>query len=1787
MTTDRTRTARPHARPRTWLTLLALCALATWQMGWAQDCRVEAEPNDAPAAANAIGDQRCFVGELDGDDQDAFVWDVSEQDAGTFWVVEIEGIRNQLTRIDLLDIAFAEDGEGVTEANELWTFATPDGRPNASAPLLLPPGPLYMGISKSGGSGSYVVTLRPQRTLDRDHDALRHGLEVDGAFAVHGGVPGEDAGESEPTELAWTLDEDDASYLWDVHADVSIGDALDLEIVGPDGTLLDTALAPGGTRRTNLGVEAGTYQVRVHGEAGMMALSLVRGGRVTSGREVEPNDGFDQANLLPLGEPVEGELEGDDVFTFTVPQDAEERAYDLVIDIDAEADVSLHDEERTLQERRGAGGRLRDLVLEPGRYYVWLDGGGNAPYRLQLEQTELPGAGSEREPNDVLAAASPMADDLTARGTLHSQDVDVYRFEVGGEPQLWRVQTVGEGVGRLTIYNEGGIQQRSLDGERRLRLDDVRLLPGTTYLEVSRAEGDYALRALALGPAPEPEPEEMPEEDAELESAPARDAADDEEAPDDADAAAAVSEEDLDDTPLPSPPPGRLEVEPNDDTSRSERLRAGEVRVGTHGHDRDDDLYRFFLANDQYVRIEAVPPEGGQVRFDVGSKRAAPVREGGPAVFEGWLRAGDHFVETWSDTQVRGYYQLRLRLLDPIAVPVDQEPNDDPEQAAQVPASLTWQGTVGATAGNDYYRLPRFDQPAEMRIEGNVPEGVNLDVSTDDGRQGVDLNEEDGGRVSLPADGEATLRVRGTGSYRLSLSFDPPAPRSQLRDDPGTGAAELTFAEPAREVAAYWHEGQRVESDLTVRNTTDEEVAFRLEAHASDAAAEVDVPAEVAVPAGASADVPVAVQLPVDRRDDQPIQVSVATHGAGSVDAATLRLHPRCEAPPVGSAPHWRVPDPLLGGLNMLSPGFGAVPQVEDPGDVAALFDGRTAPSTGVRRAPDAPITVALAGDEPVELLGTLLHPQTRGGVSEQLHRFRIETSMDGETFTTVLEDRLQAARIEQAFAFDQPVRARYARLTFLDAHGDRTARLGEWKLVAAPERDVGRLDLTRPELGGSVTWSRPILRHPGELLQEEPLRARNMDMRDHQELRFVVGFHHQRAAALDEIAWVVPPEAEAEEVPPEVIVEVSPYGPTGPWEEVGRLAPSSPGETASLALDPPAWARYVQFRVPKIEDVRNLALPGKIRAFERPVGDDYRSITGEWGHYRREAAFEWSQPQSAEAGPASDDAGDTMDDATPLRGGAFAEGSVQVAEDVDWYRLELGAEENAVEIRLRGDPTIAFEYELMDAAGETVYYDLREEGLDTVLTAFADPGSELFLRLQEPKRSVVFSWDTSGSVSPYLPITYNSLAGFARDVDPSREFVQLLAFDNPEPIWLLPYWSSDRERVQRGIQTFDRDADSSNAEQALLWAARALEDREGTKAVLFMTDAESTGYRLTGELWEALEAADPRVFTFEISTSGSDYSQDLMQSWASVNQGYYDYARNVADFEVGFSRASCILRRAKRYEVEVATRFQEPPGPGALSVARGGQADLPGIEVIFDASGSMGAPLPSGESKIDVGKRVLRDLVGEILPEGTPFALRAFGHITPQSCESRLDVPLGPLDREAALSAIDEIQPKLLSQTPIADALSQVGSDLADAGAGRSVILITDGEESCGGDPEAALAELRDAGVDVQLSIVSLGIDEEEVRTSFAELAQSAGGSYAPADDLDSLRGAVTEALNPPYEVLDASGEVVAQGRIDGKAIEVPMGVYTVRVPGSPPQLIRDVRVPGDGSRTVTLPSP
>jgi hypothetical protein len=309
------------------------------------------------------------------------------------------------------------------------------------------------------------------------------------------------------------------------------------------------------------------------------------------------------------------------------------------------------------------------------------------------------------------------------------------------------------------------------------------------------------------------------------------------------------------------------------------------------------------------------------------------------------------------------------------------------------------------------------------------------------------------------------------------------------------------------------------------------------------------------------------------------------------------------------------------------------------------------------------------------------------------------------------------------------------------------------------------------------------------------------------------------------------------------------------------------------------------------------------------------------------------------------------------------------------------------------------------------------------------------------------------------------------------------------------------------------------------------------------------------------------------------------MEDWAAVNGGHYAYVHSRDDMDVAFDRASTWLRRPSAYTVRFAGESRPVPGSIQVVSAGGpGPAANAAIEIILDTSGSMRQQLDTGQTRAELAKSAMVELVTNQLPDGTIVALRTFGD-TPDSCDTNLVVPAQPLDPAAVASTINDLPVVDLVRTPIGASLASVADDLRQVSGPKIVVLVTDGEETCDGDPAAAIRSLLDQGVDVHVNIVGFALDDDALKATFQEWARLGRGSYFDATNADELGDAITRAVQAPYRVVDPDGAVVASGTIGGDPVPAPPGVYTVEVLTDP--VIRIVNVTVDPGALVSVPLP
>jgi len=240
-------------------------------------------------------------------------------------------------------------------------------------------------------------------------------------------------------------------------------------------------------------------------------------------------------------------------------------------------------------------------------------------------------------------------------------------------------------------------------------------------------------------------------------------------------------------------------------------------------------------------------------------------------------------------------------------------------------------------------------------------------------------------------------------------------------------------------------------------------------------------------------------------------------------------------------------------------------------------------------------------------------------------------------------------------------------------------------------------------------------------------------------------------------------------------------------------------------------------------------------------------------------------------------------------------------------------------------------------------------------------------------------------------------------------------------------------------------------------------------------------------------------------------------------------------------------------------------------------------VEIVVDASRSMWGRM-HGRPKMVVAKEILQD-VSYWFPEDLNLALRAYGSTSPSdsaNCtDSTLLVPFGDQNREPIRAAIDGLRP--LGQTPIAYALHQAARDFGTLQDDRAVVLVTDGIESCGGDPVQAARELREQGITVHLIGLGLGNAADEDAASLQAVADASGGRYVTAGSAEELKAALVQTVATSFSVFKGGIEIANGFLGSGKPLLLPEGNYRVELHSSPPQNVQISLAPRD-QLTLTL---
>ena len=171
-------------------------------------------------------------------------------------------------------------------------------------------------------------------------------------------------------------------------------------------------------------------------------------------------------------------------------------------------------------------------------------------------------------------------------------------------------------------------------------------------------------------------------------------------------------------------------------------------------------------------------------------------------------------------------------------------------------------------------------------------------------------------------------------------------------------------------------------------------------------------------------------------------------------------------------------------------------------------------------------------------------------------------------------------------------------------------------------------------------------------------------------------------------------------------------------------------------------------------------------------------------------------------------------------------------------------------------------------------------------------------------------------------------------------------------------------------------------------------------------------------------------------------------------------------------------------------------------------------VMIVFDGSNSMWGQI-DGTAKIEIARDAMDNLLGE-WTETHKIGLMAYGHRRRGDCtDIEMLVTPGEDTRAGILERINGITPT--GKTPLTGAIEQAATTLSYADAPATVVLISDGLESCDRDPCAVSEALEQAGVAFTAHVVGFDLGDADA-SALSCIAENTGGQYLSARNADEL---------------------------------------------------------------------
>lgn len=227
--------------------------------------------------------------------------------------------------------------------------------------------------------------------------------------------------------------------------------------------------------------------------------------------------------------------------------------------------------------------------------------------------------------------------------------------------------------------------------------------------------------------------------------------------------------------------------------------------------------------------------------------------------------------------------------------------------------------------------------------------------------------------------------------------------------------------------------------------------------------------------------------------------------------------------------------------------------------------------------------------------------------------------------------------------------------------------------------------------------------------------------------------------------------------------------------------------------------------------------------------------------------------------------------------------------------------------------------------------------------------------------------------------------------------------------------------------------------------------------------------------------------------------------------------------------------------------------------------AEVSNIALILDSSGSMGQILDKNRTKMWYMKKLMKKFVREQWKLENKIGVHIYGARKKHDCDDIQetipfsDHSVGRLDK-----SLDLLTP--VGMTPLHKSIEKTVEGMKDLKGPKRVVIVTDGEDTCGGDPCKTAERIKKSNLDITFFVVALGFNN---KSSDKLKKLECLGDVHQANDGESFAGAMAAAgqktthKNPNLRVISPNQDAMTYlYKIDEKGIRHAVSAFLAGVP-------------------------